>query len=155
MNKFMLYLSMVGIPVLGLLGVLRIGESLNVPPSIGGIWTIEEASATRLRQSCLPLASAEIAISQSGQYVQVRLGDGETPPMDGRIRDRQLIVRGESACSTPEVACEQSSFELIVELGRSPETPSTLMGSWRIAGCGDSGSSTFRASRRAADQHGG
>jgi len=61
---------MVGVPVLGLLGILEAGRGLAAPVSIGGEWAIRFDRAPNCR------VPAVLNISQSGREATVTLGDG-------------------------------------------------------------------------------
>ena len=67
----LLYLVLVGVPLSGLLGILRWGESLAAPPALGAQWTLE---GDGLR--CLGVETGAIlAIIQSGRYLRLELGE--------------------------------------------------------------------------------
>ncbi|SRR5579871_210656 len=66
---------LVGIPVLGLVGILEAGRGLSVPPAVSGEWKLEFDNAT-----CATLASLRqpaLSISQSGVDAMVTLNDGK------------------------------------------------------------------------------
>lgn len=77
----LVYAVLVGTPVLGLFGVLRAGEGLEVPPAVGGVWRIEGGGA-----ACALAPGEAFRVVQSGQYLAV-----EVP---GRARLDGRLVRG-------------------------------------------------------------
>ena len=96
------YLVLVGVPLLGLFVVLRWGAAIEPPAHVGGAWAIERAC------SAMPKAPA-IVVDQSGRFLRARLSDG-TPGrgrFDAHLEDERLVgtIQGPQ-CS----ACPASDF---------------------------------------------
>lgn len=74
------YLLMVGIPLLGLVGILRVGSHLTAPLSVGGRWNVEADFKSLASSPCgAVLASAEqprLRIVQSGRDLILTLNNG-------------------------------------------------------------------------------
>jgi hypothetical protein len=91
-----LYLALVGIPILGVLGILRLGENLTPPISVGGAWSVEvsppiagdPACGNPLIQSLPPV----LTISQSGPHLQLTLNDPERTTLAGEIRGETVTA---------------------------------------------------------------
>ena len=68
------YLALVGLPFLGLLGVLRIGRDMIAPMAVHGRYTVAVIGGTG--GPCLGelLADSALVVSQSGERIEVRLG---------------------------------------------------------------------------------
>src|SRR5690606_1110238 len=80
MRPALLYLVLVGLPLLGVLGILRAGSGLAAPPSFGGAWALAPASYP---DGCTP--PAELRVAQSGRRAEVALGaETEAAEVDGR-----------------------------------------------------------------------
>ena len=90
---------LVGLPVLGLFGILEVGRSLAAPLSIGGEWTLEFDPAAncggpaRLRQPALN-------ISQSGTSALIALNDGRTTTIDASIDGSTVAAKSLTATIT-------------------------------------------------------
>ena len=70
MRTFSQYSALVGIFLLGVLGILRLGSRLQAPASVGGHWTVYLAFPNQPSPVCalawLGTGSTELVISQSG-----------------------------------------------------------------------------------------
>jgi hypothetical protein len=80
------YVLMVGLPAVGVLGILRAGSGLKAPHAIGGEWRIDAAAKP-------------IVVEQSGEHLSIHLPDGGE--IKGRFRGDSL--RGAAA---PEAKCQ-------------------------------------------------
>lgn len=84
-----LYAVLVGVPVLALFGILRLGTGIEPPPSVGGTWRIA-VDASGVRSEIPGEASvAAFSIAQSGRRLEVTVGS-ETRPAGGRIDGRRV-----------------------------------------------------------------
>ncbi len=80
-NFVVAYVFLVGLPLLGLAGVLRSGRHLTAPVSVDGSWKLEASSTVGKTSSCgavSMLLSAPLLISQSGTNLVVTFGSGKT-----------------------------------------------------------------------------
>jgi len=123
---------LVGLPVLGLLGILEAGRTLAAPPSIAGEWTLEFGSVSncaalgRLRQPAL-------TISQSGASALITLNDGHASTLEATINGPTLTAKSLTHKSlTAAIA------------GKAGER--VLDGRLTLEGCAPA---SFRAARRA------
>jgi hypothetical protein len=68
----------VGLPLLGLLGVLRLGRGLQAPPSVDGTWRTDSGGAGRGLAALLPLGRGagpvHLEVRQSGTYLSLEIG---------------------------------------------------------------------------------
>ena len=87
MKLVAIYLLLVGIPLAGLAAILHAGRALHAPPAIGGEWRVEGAAADSV---------ASLAISQSGEHVEVSLGAAR---LRGRLAGDSVVAerRGSAA----------------------------------------------------------
>ncbi len=70
------YVLLVGLPILGVIGVLRVGRHLNAPLSVNGVWKLQ-GEVTVAGLSCPQGAAAlqdGLTISQSGRELEASLG---------------------------------------------------------------------------------
>ncbi len=79
MRSISLYLVLVGAPLLGLLLILRAGERLVPPRSIGGTWELDDRSVEQLGTACPSFEFRErpavLVVAQSGTRAEVKLAD--------------------------------------------------------------------------------
>ena len=97
MKTALLYLALVGLPVLGVLAILRAGQRLDPPVAFGGMWRVEMAVADSTPRTCRPPA-ALLHVEQSGERARVRLGAGSAvgEVTGGRLATRSaLAVEGD------------------------------------------------------------
>jgi hypothetical protein len=79
MHSILTYLFLVGIPLAGLMGILKIGEGLEAPRPVAGTWVaVEGASRAAWEAGCRTSAAAdeeegpsEVRLDQSGARVNV------------------------------------------------------------------------------------
>jgi hypothetical protein len=86
------YLLLVGVPVLGLLGILEAGRGISAPLSIGGDWAIELDPAARCANSPAGLRQPALSISQSGTQALITLNDGHATTLDATVQGATLAA---------------------------------------------------------------
>src|SRR5579871_1063586 len=118
---------MVGVPVLGLLGILEAGRGIAAPLSIGGEWAVEGDNLSR----CAGIPSG-FTISQSGVAAQITLHDARSTTFDAAVKGAEL-----------------SAPILNAAISGKPGARS-LTGTMSLAGC----SAAFRAVRQVAKKRG-
>jgi hypothetical protein len=107
LKAVLLYLVLVGTPVLGLLAILRAGERIAAPRHLAGVWELSPEAAGRMAAPCLSLPSQELVLVQSGRYVEMRFGRSGS--------SFQAKLEGDSLAGTlilPEGASCQGAVEL-------------------------------------------
>lgn len=145
------YVSLVGLPVLALIGVLRTGGRLTAPPFIGGTWTVESDMKAL---AAIPCAAAVIhgqapvlAISQSGRYLYAGLGDPDETSLAGSVEGREIAIGISNATAVAAGLCRPDNpVMLAAKLERDKDT-ATLIGEVTAAGCADCRPVPFRAFR--------
>lgn len=149
MKSLLLYLVLVITPLLGLLGILQIGEKLQAPAPVGGIWAVEPGTSEALKQSCAPLKASgdrlEMTLSQSGRYVQLQFNDAEKTTMTGRFDDSVLTLR-QILGSGVRNRCG-SATAAALQLRHTPTGAERLSGTWKIPECDDCSQISFIAVR--------
>lgn len=127
MRHLLSYLALVGIPLLGLLGVLRLGEHLRAPAAVHGAYTLTLAAPG---DPCLAgnfaRDGARIVIAQSGPIVQVRLGGPAGLELRGRTDAGTLRASGPLPHRRP-TGCVADSVAFAATVTRTPEA-------WLLAG---------------------
>ncbi|MCC6642500.1 MAG: hypothetical protein IT386_15175 [Deltaproteobacteria bacterium] len=155
MKIVLLYLVLVGLPVLGVVGILRLGGRLGAPPDIGGVWRAEIAPAAQLVPPCVELAPDAPAfdVEQSGVHADVTLNDPARTRLEAILRGTRLWGRAASLpmLGTARAACPQAPLELAADFimdGRVAQ----LAGQLWAGGCAACAPVSFRAERVSGDR---
>jgi hypothetical protein len=82
---------MVGLPVLGLLGILEAGRTIRAPLSIGGEWTLEVDPASHCAGTA-GLRQPALNISQSGTQALITLNDGHATTREATVHGAALTT---------------------------------------------------------------
>ena len=93
------YILLVGLPLLGLLGILDLGRGIAAPPAVGGEWTAQFTSAAC---AAAELRQPALSISQSGTELVVTLNDGRGTTFPATLSDGRLSARNLTATVTGE-----------------------------------------------------
>jgi hypothetical protein len=140
MKSFLLYLTIVGIPLAGLFGILHAGNRLEAPPSIGGSWRLDA-----------PSPPGAIDISQSGVHLSVEM-DGVR--MRGEIRGDSLIALTPPTENTSRACGPDLGRELRASIDRTAD-PHRLTGTVGTPGGADCPRTAVSAVRVPAEKRGG
>lgn len=145
MRSGLLYLVLIGIPVVALIGVIRIGERIAPPPYVGGVWRITEEAGSLPEEACRLFGAAPIdmEITQSGTVLDMDFGGA--PPVRARARFRGGAVRAERLQGAPACA---DGWVLEARL----DSPTHMTGSWSPAGCDTCPVRAFTATRITATE---
>jgi hypothetical protein len=99
------YLLLVGVPVLGLLGILEAGRSIAAPLSIGGEWALE---STPTADCANPPGSLQRqlawSVSQSGNQALITLHDGYGTTLQATIDGATFTAKSPVASITATIA---------------------------------------------------
>jgi hypothetical protein len=139
MKRVFNYLMLVGIPLLGVMGVLRVGQSLPAMLCMHGPWTVETSqqatspSCTEQRRQVEPLA---FSISQSGPRLSISLDNERKDVLQGRIDDTDVIATVPHFSGTSFLTNETGTniVELRATLDRQA-TPARLWGVLSFSKC--------------------
>lgn len=147
------YVLLVGAPLLGLMGSLRVGRSLSAPLSVGGTWdvpTIVISTTIDCDKSFADARDLAFVISQSGKYLvlfsswePLRVGHGE---IEGRqITASSLPFRFDQANNNND-RCRDSTISLSARV--NPTEPATMTGDLFLNGCFSCPALRFTAIKR-------
>jgi hypothetical protein len=132
MKAVLQYILFVGIPVFGVLGVLRIGSNLQAPVSVGGAWMITLDSQASSTVSCLfpsfETGQLGLIILQSGPSLTIQFSDGDQITLEGEIQGTTILA------ATPDSSSYPVDLSLTAEVDRSVE-PDQMQGMIDRAGC--------------------
>ena len=146
------YLLLVGAPLLGLLGILRAGQRLAAPVSVGGTWNLQ-SDLTPLANSGCKATFANVSqpffsISQSGSRLTFTLNNTEQTTLSGTISENTVIMGSESSaldanrdCAHPQAIRFQAALNQ-----QGPQR--TLTGTLNITGCPNCPALPLRAVRQ-------
>ncbi|MGD0364075.1 MAG: hypothetical protein ABSC93_24630 [Bryobacteraceae bacterium] len=124
---------LVGLPVLGLLGILDAGRSLRAPLSITGEWTVELDAGARCAAGPASPRQPALSISQSGSQATIALYDGHAAMFEATVEGTALTAGPLSATIAGQPGAR------------------TLEGTLNLEGCGPV---AFRAVRQTAKKGG-
>jgi hypothetical protein len=132
-KESVVYLLFVGIPLLGLLFVLQLGRRITPTISVGGHWTIDPqgqlAAALPCSGPAAPVQGLPIEIQQSGRHLSMVVGNGDAPPLRGRIASSGLVATAPSGGRV---------IRLSAEIDRSTK-PETMVGALVLGECPSGG----------------
>jgi len=151
-NFVVAYIFLVGLPLIGLAGVLRSGRHLAAPISVDGNWKVEASNSTKTA-SCAAVAtflSSPVSISQSGRNLVVTFGNGKSV-VPGALEDNSIKtsipVDGE-----PGTQCGQAILTAIVD---AKSAPRVMTGQLAFLGCPSCAPFAFHAVRQPKTGTGG
>ncbi len=153
-NFIVAYVLLVGLPIAGLMGVLKSGRALTAPISVDGVWRIQ-ADPTLL--SSLPCGKAlaqnsetAVSISQSGRNFTLSFSDGPKSTasgvLDGTTLKASLVP---AAPWSEETGCGTGRILDLVATVDPKLDPRSLSGMLSVNDCPSCGSVRFRAERLA------
>jgi hypothetical protein len=138
MKTVMQYLILVGLPIIGVFGLLQIGQRLTPPVSVGGNWLIEVTPEAGGNATCGQFLTQSgrprLTISQSGPRLVLTFNDAAKTALPGRIDDLTLTA------ATPDIS-------VMTSVDRQVE-PNRLQGEIAFSNCAES--VPFQAVRQVA-----
>jgi hypothetical protein len=152
------YVLLVGVPLLGLLGILRAGQRLGAPASVGGTWNLEE-DLTPLAGSACKGALDNInqpffTASQSGALLTFTLNNPEQTTLPGSIRQGTVTMGSESSAKDASHDCARPQAIHFQATLSQQGLQRLLTGTLTIAGCPDCPALPFRAVRQSSPKGG-
>lgn len=133
------YIFLVGLPVLGVLLVLRLGQNLTPPMSVGGVWQIEVPAQAECAAEWEGIDELTLTISQSGPNLTLTLDTNPRTTLTGVITEAQVVA------DTTRAPADAWITHLEAALDRQPD-PDQLTGSLTVSAC--SGAWPFTATRQ-------
>jgi hypothetical protein len=154
-NFVLFYIVLVGLPILGLFGVLRKGRSLTPPLSVDGSWKVQPDSLASLPcgNSSQP-SNVNLAIAQSGQTFTMDLGGAQKSPIFGALEGTTLKATGPSSAWPGDNSCASGhDFSLIATVDPKAN-PRALAGTISINDCASCSPVSFHAVRQVPAEKG-
>src|SRR5262245_38209947 len=125
MRSILLYRSLVGLPIVGMVGALRLGSGLNAPTSVAGAWLVElsgPAGGIQRRNDAPMSEPLTLNITRSGRRLSISVGDEKKVAAVGELQEATFTAVGD---------------ELQVKAGLHREGDRTrLQGFISLRGCG-------------------
>jgi hypothetical protein len=143
-NFVIAYVLLVGVPLLGLAGVLKAGHALTAPTSVDGAWTLQTDTAALCG---LTLQNPVLTISQSGKDLVVGVSDGlnatGTGTLAGATMDAALPLpaAGSDHCGSNATLAFKAAID-------SKAEPKTMLGTISVNGCASCPEVSYRAIRQ-------
>jgi hypothetical protein len=115
-KALLLYFALVGLPLLGVVGVLRLGKSSIAPPSISGEWQLDGELRSNDETPCASTLGgfrrASMTISQSGKFLEVTLPNENRDLLRGSLTGNEFRAEARPALFGDDV------FQLLRLSGR-------------------------------------
>jgi len=95
MRSIFLYVLLVGIPVIAVSGVLRVGQRLRPPIFVGGTWNVEWSdigAVSACGESLIRSDRTVLTISQSGSRLLLTLDDENRTTLQGEISNTTITA---------------------------------------------------------------
>ena len=90
----LLYLVLVGIPILGILGLLQFGQTLSAPISVAGTWNAQLSLPDQLDSAAgdplIHPGPTLLNISQSGPHLFIAFNDDQKTILVGNVKDMTI-----------------------------------------------------------------
>jgi len=98
MRSVLLYLSLVGLPIVGMVGALHLGQEMRAPASVAGAWRVELSGAAgdpHRRDDAPPPEPPALYITQSGPHIVISACGGKRVAAVGELREMTLTAVGD------------------------------------------------------------
>jgi hypothetical protein len=155
-NFVVAYVLLVGLPLLGLVGILRKGRALSAPFSVNGTWKIEaEADSTQLAglpcaKSVSHLSNSLLLISQSGKSLSLTLNPESTATgvIEGTTITASLTPRDNASARSSNADCGNDDTLTLTATLDPKSNPRSLRGTLSVDACASCAPVEFRALRQ-------
>jgi len=143
------YILLVGIPLLGVMGVLGAGRRLTPPISVAGTWDFQIDPKATLATSCFAgpgfTRSNVFSISQSGRYLTLKIDSQPWTSLTGTLDGKTVVANLSLPLTAP---CNGASGVLLTAEIEPQTLPRVMAGTLEFDGCPSCASAHFQAVRR-------
>jgi hypothetical protein len=157
-NFVVAYVLLVGLPLIGLAGVLKTGRGLTAPISVDGVWKIDADASRFAAQPCAKTASslvnASFVISQSGKSLVLTFNNASKTVTSGAIEGKTLTASIVPARDSGDTGCGDQPLALTATVDPKTE-PKSLTGMLSVNGCASCTPLEFHALRQPRGPTGG
>ena len=149
MRHLVAYLLFVGLPLTGLLGVLRLGQRIRAPQAVHGEYAVTRLDSADPCQTFLLSGDSSLTLAQSGRQVTGTLGRDGSVTLRGTVSGSELTLAGVLAPgATPRRAgCPAGDTVRITGLVRPAPDHGRLDATLRFSRCAGCPSAGFSATR--------
>lgn len=148
-NFALAYVLLVALPLFGLAGVLRSGQKLSAPMSVGGVWKIaanqDQLAGFPCGKSVLA-QNAAFTISQSGTTFTLNTLPPALSGTSGSVEGNTIRTILLPSGAAKEAGCGDHSLALVASVD-TKASPRTLQGSLRVESCPACAAIEFRGIR--------
>jgi|HubBroStandDraft_6_1064221.scaffolds.fasta_scaffold223127_1 hypothetical protein len=153
-NFIIAYAVLVGLPIVGLVGILKSGRTLAAPISVDGVWKLQtdpvHLAALPCGKTLAISPEAALAISQSGRNFTLSLSDGPKSAASGVLDGTSLKASLVPSAPWSEEAGCGSGHEISLVATVDPKAnPRSLEGTLSVDHCPPCAPVEFRAVRLA------
>ncbi len=149
MRHLLAYLLFVGIPLAGLLGVLRLGQGIRAPQAVHGHYAVSHLESAGACQAYLLSGDSSLTMTQSGRQVTATLGRAGAVTLRGSVDGSTLTLAGVVPAALPHQAeCPVGDTVRLVGQARRAPDHGHLDGSLAFLRCTDCPTATFHAVRQ-------
>lgn len=139
-NFIIAYILLVGLPILGLLGVLKSGRHLIAPISVDGVWRFQadpsQLAALPCGQRVSGVFDSAVVISQSGRSLALSLNGGAKSTGSGLLDGRTLKAVAEANSDyMAETGCRKDQVLSLAATVNPNVEPRSLSGILSVQGC--------------------
>ena len=151
MKIILLYVTLVGVLLVVLLGILRIGEKLNAPINVSGKWEINDDFVKIISESCTPLTfhkeKPRLIVEQSGIYLKAKFNDENKTEMSGKLENNKMVFSQiiQANRDSAKTCGNSLNAELSVNVIQSETDQDELSGEWHTPNCTTCGQIKFSA----------
>jgi hypothetical protein len=157
-NFVVAYILLVGLPLIGLAGVLKTGRGLIAPISVDGMWKIEADTSRFATQPCAKTASSlvntSLVISQSGKSLVLTFNNASKTVTSGVIEGKSLAASVVPVRLSGDTGCGDQPLALTATVDPKAE-PRSLTGVLSVNGCASCTPVEFHALRQPRGPAGG
>ncbi len=153
-NFVLAYILLVGLPIVGLLGVLKSGRTLKAPPSIDGLWRLQadtsQLAALPCGKALAETSDTALAISQSGRNFTLSFTSGPksvaSGVLDGTTVKASIAPTGDWS---GQENCGRDRHLMLVASLDADANPRSLTGELSVTDCPECKGISFHAVRQA------
>ncbi len=156
------YACLVGMPLCGLVGILRVGQHLVAPAFVGGTWTMSaDLSGAPARTACAEWLSdtnqPALRVEQSGSHAIVTLKNSQETTRSALVQGGTLTIITDATTPAKHrmANCTEAHAMYLDATIHSEGEQRVLEGTLGVTGCGGCGPVAFRAVRHVASVKGG
>ena len=148
MRHLLAYLLFVGIPLAGLLGVLRLGQGIRAPQAVHGHYAVTHLESAGACQAYLLSGDSSLTMTQSGRQVTATLGRAGGVILRGSVDGSTLTLAGVVPAALPrQAACPVGDTVRLVGQARRGPDHGHLDGTLTFLRCPDCATTGFQAVR--------